>query len=1380
MSRSAVTWVRSAGLIVVAFAVSVSSFCSAADTHDQPLQQNDGPKTLQRIEVVGQYDPLPQVSSLGALSYGESGGYFRYGFAGGSHATTTNPKEDQNGCPDRQGEPIEVSYGSKEESQTLFALPGEMGLKYVLNYSSMTGATTDNLGYDLNLDCNGRDGLCTFVTFTRPDGSSLTFSGNPKLKYGGFPEAGGDGVATLNHNSDGSWTLHDENATTQTYVSTDGVDALLTSIKDASGVGWTIARSGEFPSPTSATISHTDGQHFTVTYAADTVGGKITGYTSTVTDPAGNIYTLQMNPYGNLTSEALPGSPQTVITFVYDSSETRLVEMEYNGTPYSYTTYSTAGLATGTHLADASDATSIVYSYPSSGTMTATITNPLGHRSVNQYASVNGADGNPYYQLASTSNDAVQDCGATVQTQSYDSNGYLAKVVDNDGITHTYSYAATGQLQAETEGYGTAVARTTNYTWDTNTQLNRQLSVTVPGESKISYTYNAQNRIASVTRTNLTGIGTANESLITTYTYALYGDGMVQTMTVTQPSPGGSDHVTYAYDAYGNLTSVTDGLGHVTSYSNYNGLGEAGKVVGPNGDETDYTWDARGRVGSKTTHPNGTTATWTYAYDGFGLLSQLSAPDGEVTTWSRDAEKRVTAITHNDKDGTSTETFAYDANNDVTSDVIARGSDIGKSTSYAYDALGRVYQVKGSHGQVLTYDYDGNGNVLSITDALGHTTRYAYDALNRVSSTTDAAGAVTSYAYDAGDHVTRVTDPRNLVTGYSWDGLGQLWQQQSPDTGTTSFSYDTNGRLASKTRADGTQITYGYDALNRVVSQAAGGITRSYTWDVCTNGKGRLCAASNQGYDSVGYSYSPEGWITGRSFSISGGPSYGLGYAYDNVGHLAVVDYPDGNEALYDYINGVVADVRLDVGGSTVNGATGATYLPMDLAMNSWTSSNGLSNSIGYDSDARPTSIGVPGVESLAFTYDSANRITQLQNGLNGAMTETLGYDAVNRLNSVASSADNESYLYDADGNRTSQTINGTVTTFGYPGTSNRLASMVSSTYNDAWTSDAEGDLTAVNGHTVYQYNAFGRLINVNGTGYAISAEGQRLSKTGTGLLDYFAPGTAGELEAEDLNGTWQDYVWLNGRLAGVIRGGAVYAAHADQTGRPQALTDASKAVVWASQNLPFGSTVTSNSWGSFNLGFPGQYHDTENSGLWQNGFRDYDPYTGRYIESDPIGLAGGVNTYAYVGNNPISSVDPYGLYTFQIGISFGYSISIPGTGIGFSGVAGIGAAFDTHGGIAPYAYYGAGASGGTSGADGGVQVAVSNADTVQDLAGPFKNFSANGGIGEGGAADAFWGKNHTGCKDVKGAGLTIGGGAGAYIFGGVTNTLIGPSGSLW
>src|SRR5579859_1042570 len=138
---------------------------------------------------------------------------------------------------------------------------------------------------------------------------------------------------------------------------------------------------------------------------------------------------------------------------------------------------------------------------------------------------------------------------------------------------------------------------------------------------------------------------------------------------------------------------------------------------------------------------------------------------------------------------------------------------------------------------------------------------------------------VTKYSYDTGDHVNQVTDPRGLVTSYVFDGLGQKWQQASPDTGTTSFSYDGYGRLASMTRADGSQTTYGYDGVNRRTSISAGGLTQTFTYDSCTNGTGRLCSAGDA-TGTTSYNYSPEGWLTGRGFSI-GGTAYSLGYGYN-------------------------------------------------------------------------------------------------------------------------------------------------------------------------------------------------------------------------------------------------------------------------------------------------------------------------------------------------------------------------------------------------------------------------------------------------------------------------------------------------------------------
>lgn len=101
---------------------------------------------------------------------------------------------------------------------------------------------------------------------------------------------------------------------------------------------------------------------------------------------------------------------------------------------------------------------------------------------------------------------------------------------------------------------------------------------------------------------------------------------------------------------------------------------------------------------------------------------------------------------------------------------------------------------------------------------------------------------------------------------------------------------------------------------------------------------------------------------------------------------------------------------------------------------------------------------------------------------------------------------------------------------------------------------------------------------------------------------------------------------------------------HPDHLGTPQKMTDAAQAVVWDRVQDPFGQTVSLAAAGPDNpLRFPGQYADAE-TGLHYNFFRDYDPAVGRYVESDPIGLAGGANTYGYVLGNPATNTDPSGL----------------------------------------------------------------------------------------------------------------------------------------
>ncbi len=104
-----------------------------------------------------------------------------------------------------------------------------------------------------------------------------------------------------------------------------------------------------------------------------------------------------------------------------------------------------------------------------------------------------------------------------------------------------------------------------------------------------------------------------------------------------------------------------------------------------------------------------------------------------------------------------------------------------------------------------------------------------------------------------------------------------------------------------------------------------------------------------------------------------------------------------------------------------------------------------------------------------------------------------------------------------------------------------------------------------------------------------------------------------------------------------------LFAVHADHLDTVLLLTDNTQAVVWQYHREPFGELTAGSNTVRWPLRFPGQYEDQE-TGIFYNYFRDYDPQTGRYTQSDPIGLRGGVNTYAYVRGNPVSRIDPLGL----------------------------------------------------------------------------------------------------------------------------------------
>jgi len=176
---------------------------------------------------------------------------------------------------------------------------------------------------------------------------------------------------------------------------------------------------------------------------------------------------------------------------------------------------------------------------------------------------------------------------------------------------------------------------------------------------------------------------------------------------------------------------------------------------------------------------------------------------------------------------------------------------------------------------------------------------------------------------------------------------------------------------------------------------------------------------------------------------------------------------------------------------------------------------------------------------------------------------------------------------------------------------------------------------------------------------------GQRVKKTGpTSIVpsgtNYFVYDEQGKLlgEYNSSGALISEYVWLGTTPIAVLQGSTasptIFYVYADQIDRPWVITNTANQIRWRWDTSPFGELAANENPSGlgafkFNLRFPGQYRDGE-TGLFYNYYRDYDPQTGRYVQSDPIGLRGGLNTYAYANLNPLTFVDLFGLVGDDIG----------------------------------------------------------------------------------------------------------------------------------
>jgi RHS repeat-associated protein len=259
------------------------------------------------------------------------------------------------------------------------------------------------------------------------------------------------------------------------------------------------------------------------------------------------------------------------------------------------------------------------------------------------------------------------------------------------------------------------------------------------------------------------------------------------------------------------------------------------------------------------------------------------------------------------------------------------------------------------------------------------------------------------------------------------------------------------------------------------------------------------------------------------------------------------------------------------------------------------------------------------------------------------ANTQTLGYDHMERLLTAVSGTGGYgslSYTYDNNSNR----LTSGATTYTIASTSNRLSSVGATSIGYTTT----GNMNAIGTNTM-TYNKANQLATatVSGTAstYTYDAFGLRQKTVvgaGTPSIQQYDEG--GNQLTETNSGVETDYVYLDGVPIAAIQPAAATISyiHADRMGTPQKATNAAKTSVWSTTYQPFGATGTVTSSITQNLRLPGQHADA--TGYSHNGYRNYYTSYGRYLESDPIGLGGGTNTYGYAYANPSRYSDRLGL----------------------------------------------------------------------------------------------------------------------------------------
>ncbi|MBY0551507.1 MAG: hypothetical protein K2W95_29770 [Candidatus Obscuribacterales bacterium] len=945
------------------------------------------------------------------------------------------------------------------------------------------------------------------------------------------------------------------------------------------------------------------------------------GKLATYVDPAGVTVTYGYDGDGRI--ETITNGLTRTLTLAYALSGR--LESVTDGT--RDVTFTVDGSGNLTAFTDA-ETNTISYDYSSPGLLTELFlpANPTDAFITNEYDS-----------LGRITSQIPSDRG----TSNFYFAGSRAEVVDPDGYSQILYFNALGSLLSEINELG----QKTIYERD---GLNRQTKVTFPEGNSTELVLDPNNNVTSIT--SKTKPGSSLSDIVIEFEYA---------------------------NDWNKVSLARDGEGNATTFG-YDGVPGAGQgtlltitrpVIDGMTPQIVYNWNARGQVltrSEKVTQPPDpappTFLVDSFVYDEFsevllethrdpdgediavllghtaaGDVNSVTDPRGHETTFEFDAERRLTKRI----DTASIETqWFYNENGELITIKRKIAEEEFQEWTQQFNVIGDLVTISDPADNELNFLHDQLGRLVSRTDAEGRKWQFAHDPVGRIITVIDPMGETSeARTFTENGNLATITDARNNTTEMEFDGFDRLSKRIYPDAAFEQFGYNRNSQVLTMLTRKGDSITNTFDVLTRLATRDPGALPmQTMAYDLTD----RLLSVSTsavEGDPSSGlfsFGYDTAGRLISQSSPTGEDPpAYReVSYQLDKNGNRVKLIWPDGYFAFYifDELNRLT-DIKLDTVDSEDPAAIQISYDNLSRRVG-LSYINGCSATYAFAVNNDLTSLEHAFVGSsvtFAYSFNNVHQVTaqdvsDVEFLWKPTALALTNYAPANNLNQYPAVAGN-ACSYDDNGNLTS----GPFTSAAFD-VINRVTQIVSggttnNYWNDPLNRQAQKEVDSTKSGFLYD-------------GVQLIAE----YNSGGSLVNRYIPGAGLDeilVQIADPSGT-----------------PVTTYLHQDRLGSTVAQTGSSGAVLSKCQYSPFGETPSLS--GTV-FGFTGQRYDAE---IKQYNYksRQYAPGIGRFLQPDPIGyLAGDLNLYGYVGNDPANLVDPLGLDAIHAHV-FAW-INIPGTG---------------------------------------------------------------------------------------------------------------------